>query len=101
MRLAYVEEKQVFKSSNSVEGKYVTHSNIETCDIQPILCALRNYCTMSIIVELDDKLARQRILKENGKYNIAILPATWDDKLSISTVVSTHRTAYIKWTDGK
>ena len=51
--------------------------------------------------ELNDRLAKQRILKENGKYNVAVLPASWNDKLLASAVVSTHRTAYIKGSEGQ
>ena len=50
--------------------------------------------------ELDERLAKQRILKENGKYNVAVLPASWNNKLLASAVVSTHRTAYIKGSEG-
>ena len=50
--------------------------------------------------ELDERLAKQRIMKENGKYNIAVLPASWNNKLLASTVVSTHRTAYLKGSEG-
>ena len=50
--------------------------------------------------ELDNNLAKQRIVKENGKYSVIILPVSWSDKMSTGTVVSTHRTAYVRWTTG-